>query len=195
MVSIFSVLISLLLLSSVAVADPFVSVDADPATPGIQADATTALGTVEIDLVITGVDAEAPLNGFELDLVFDSAVLSAEAVIDGGFLLDPVMVVEQALGLLRVEFAEVTLGPQGAFGEGLLATVIFETVAPGLSLLTLENVILAAPFGTPIPVAGLDDGSIEVPEPAGVVLSSTAVLCLMVLRRWAMKQQGRIASE
>ena len=144
-------------------AAPIVSVDADTATPGIQS--TSSVGgalSLSVDIVISGVEASSPLNGFELDLDFDPTLLSAVSVSDGGFLLAPTFVVQNTLGILSVEFAEVTLGPGGAIGSGVLATVVFDVIGDGTSALDLNDVVLAAPFGEPIPIpiSAIADGEV-----------------------------------
>ena len=62
--------------------------------------------------------------------------------------------------------AEVTLFPAGASGSGVLATISFDAVGSGTSLLDLHAVILAAPFGIPIFTAAINDATVTaVPEP------------------------------
>jgi hypothetical protein len=156
--------------ASIGSAMPLVAVDADSGLPGIQSTSEVSLGsTVVIDITVADIEAGAPLNGFEFDLVFDATVLSPLSVVDGGFLLDPVVVVQESLGVLVVEFAEVTLGPAGAFGDGVLARVTFDTIGLGISTLDLDSVILSAPFGVPIS-ANVTDGSVNVvPEPSTAI--------------------------
>ncbi len=50
-----------------------------------------------------------------------------------------------------------------------LATLTFQTVSPGISPLTISNVILGDSVGNPLS-ADLSDGSISVPEPATLAL-------------------------
>ena len=161
-------------LGQAANAAPIASVDLDPLTPGVQEFGFALTGTsFEVDIVISGVDAGAPLNGFELDLDFDPAILAAISVVDGGFLLGPVFVVHESVGSLSVEFAEVTLGSVGATGSGVLATIGFQAIGTGSSLLDLNDLILAAPFGLPIPTAAVNDGTIAaapIPEPSAAIL-------------------------
>lgn len=175
---------------------PIVSVDADSMTPGIQASATVDLATAtshEIDVVITDVEALAPLNAFELDLDFDPSILDATGVSSGGFLLAPTFVVQSVVGASTVEFAEVTLLPFGAVGDGVLATITFDLAGIGISALDLNNVILSAPFGIPIVPASVDDGSLTVidssispapmPEPSTSALFAMGIFGLKYLRR------------
>lgn len=153
--------------ASSAFALPTLSIDLDPGTPGVQSTATVTSGEMfSADIVIAGVDLFSPLNGFELDVSFDSSVVSATAVASGGFLLPPSLVVQSLITATEVEFAEVTLFPAGASGSGVLATISFDAVGSGTSLLDLHAVILAAPFGIPIFTAAINDATVTaVPEP------------------------------
>jgi hypothetical protein len=153
-----------LLWAAPALAIPFVEVDTDPLAPGVQASRTVAPGeSFDVDIVIT-VDALAPLNAFELDLLFDASVLSALAVADGGFLAAPRFVIEADVAAPDVNLAIFTLGPGAVTGFGVLGSIHFEAAAAGTSALALANVKLSGPFAGPIP-ALLVDGSIEVREP------------------------------
>ena len=176
----------LLVGGTTASAVPIISVDMDPTTPGIQSSLTvTPTTTFDVDVVITGVDAPG-LNGFEFDLDFDSAILSAMSVVDGGFHLAPVFVVQDIVGLSAVEFAAVTLGPLGAVGSGILASITFDAIGIGSSLLALNNVILAAPFAVEIALGGINDGTIHVasvPEPAAGLLLALGLISWLACSR------------
>ena len=164
--------------ASATASAPIVSVDADPGTAGIQATTVVAPGSsFSIDIVIEYVDPVAPLNAFELDLFFDPSVLSATSAVDGGFLLDPTFVVQNSIGVMSVEFAEVTLLPFGASGSGVLVTITFDAIGGGTSVLDLQNVILSAPFGVEILTEAINDGAVSVvPEPSSALLFSVGML-------------------
>jgi len=181
---------ALLLLSTTAQAlpiiSPTVSIDADPNTAGVQSSITVHHGdTFDVDVWISDVDASTPLNGFEFDLFFDAAHLSAVSVVDGGFLAAPVFTFQNTIGAVSVEFAEVTLGPGGASGSGALATISFLVQGPqGASALDLQNVVLSASFGVPIATAAIVDGAVGVvPEPTGAVLFAVGLLVAGSRRR------------
>lgn len=193
---------SLLALSTLALgistahALPVVSVDVDPGTPGVQSALSITSGSgFTVDIVIEGVEPAAPLNGFEFDLFFDPGVLAATSIVEGDFLLDPVFVapfpgtvIDNSTGLAAM--AAVTLAPIGDFGDGVLASISFDTLALGASALDLENVLLSAPFGVPISFGGSQDGSVNIvpaaaaPEPLVPVLLGGGLLALAI--------QGRI---
>lgn len=169
--------LSVLLIATPAYSLPIVSVDADPSISGIQSDFQILLGTpLTIDVVISGLDVFAPLNGFEFDLDFDPTLLTATSVGDGGFLLPPVFPVEVDTTAPDVNFAEITLLPFGAVGAGVLATITFDTIGLGVSGLDLNDVILSAPLGVPIAVAAVNDGSVSVvPEPPTLLLLASGL--------------------
>ena len=130
-----------------------------------------------VDIRIEDVDAGSPLNAFELDLLFDASVLSPLSIAAGGFLLAPTFVLEETLGAVSVAFAELSLIPLGAIGDGVLATISFEAIGVGTSSLELTDLVLSEPFGAPIATADIIDGTVEVeptsaiPEPSGLLLS------------------------
>jgi len=177
-----------------------VSVDVAPDRPGVQSTLTVPPGaSVAVDLVASGLTEEAPLNGFELDLLFDASVLEVLGVEEGGFLAPPVFTLQEVLGSGRVELAAVSLGPVGVSGAGLLATVHFAARSGGVSALGLERTLLAAPFGEAIAIgalegAGVRVGAVEapIPEPsAGLVFGLGALGLGVWLGRRALPQ-GRV---
>jgi len=146
------ILLTALVLSGAATAAPIVSVDADPDAAGTQPSASVLLGsTFEVDIFVEDV---ASLNGYQLTLAYDDAVLTALDVESGGFLPTPVFEFE-SLGMVSVFFAEASVLP--ASGQGVLASIRFEATALGTSVLDLvesndptTTLILAAPLGNPI---------------------------------------------
>jgi hypothetical protein len=177
---------ALLALANRAAAAPIVSVDVDVLTPGIQSSFDVDVGeSFLVDVVIEGVEAGASLNAFSIDLGFDSALVSATGVADGGFLLAPVFVLLQDLTAPEVNFQEVTLGPVGAVGSGTLARVSFEANSAGTLALDLNDVTLSQPFGVAISDFSVNDGGIRVmpaatavPEPGTEILLMLGVLGL-----------------
>ncbi len=173
-----------------------IAVDVDPSTPGIQSSNLFPVfvnDTVTVDIVASDIVPGAPLNAFEFDLDFGAAVLTATNVGDGGFLLAPVLGIENDVVAPDVNFAEATLLPTGAVGTGVLASVTFNAVGVGVSQLELNEVIFSAPFGVPIHIDAINDGSLTVtqdggppiPEPGTILLFGTG---LAGLTAWRLKK-------
>lgn len=180
-----------ILWTAAAQAAPILEIDTDPGAPGVQADSEFGLPVAfTVDILVSGVEPASPLNAFEFDLFFDPLLLTPTAVIGGGFLMAPTLVIQQSLGALAVEFAEATLGSGGAVGDGVIASVTFAAIAPGVSVLGLDAVVLSAPFGVPIAVGGLADATVTVvPEPRTLSLFSLG-LAAFGGRRWQGSRRG-----
>ncbi len=150
---------------------------ASAATIGFDpSDQTVSKGdSFTVDIVIS--DVVAPVNLFELDLVFDASVLTATAVTDGGFLPAPTIPIQNTITPGRVEYALASVS-LGAIGSGVLATVSFDAVAAGKTALSLENVLVAS-LGTPV-LVNLRDGSVAVsnpvPEPTAALVFGLGLL-------------------
>ncbi len=165
-----------------ATAVPIVSIDTDPSLPGIQSSLDVDLGQMfSVDVFVEGVDILAPLNAYEFDVLYGPAILGATAIADAGFLLAPAIVVESALGPPEAGLAALTLAPIGAFGSGVLGSITFSALAAGSSALTLNDVILSAPFGQAISGVTLNDASIRVLSAQPVPTPSTLSLLLFGL--------------
>lgn len=178
-------LLALLLCASSAGADPMIALDLDPVTMGIQSTISVTPGAqFTIDVVITDVDAANPLNGFTFDLAYNPAILMADAVVAGGFLLPTVFVSEMDLTAPDVNFTATTLGPSGASGSGVLSSLTFTAKSTGFSQLSMNDVAISNPSGQAIALAGISGGGVTVtPEPATVLLLATGVFTLAVLSR------------
>ncbi len=144
------------------IAAPIVSVDVDPLTLGIQSELQLVVGMpLTVDIVISGVDVANPLNAFAFDLDFAPLVLDPSGGVGGGFLLPTVLVIESDLTAPDVNISETTLGPLGAVGSGILATISFTTIGVGSSVLDLNDVLLSAPFGVPIVPLSINDAMVS----------------------------------
>lgn len=162
-----------------AIALPSLSLDVTGGTAGIDDFVQVDTGDqVSVDVVIEGLDAGAGefLNAFELDLVFDPTLLSVTSVTPGSTLIPPTFVVQNSVGAMTVDFAEVSLLPAGTTADGLLVSVTFDAIAEGTSAVALDNVVLAAPFGVPIATGSLAGGTVQVGDVAAVVPEPGAAL-------------------
>lgn len=177
------------LISAAASAFPILSLDTDPGTPGVQPDVEVAVGQrFMLEVRIEGVDAGTPINGFELDLRYQGLgadpVLQALSIEAGSFLTGTPILLPQDLGPPALSYALGSFGT-GDSGAGVLVRIEFEAIAPGLSSLVLENVVLGQPFPATGALAWerLDGASIQVvPEP------SSALLVLLGLGLIAVRQ-------
>ncbi|MEE8428345.1 MAG: cohesin domain-containing protein [Gammaproteobacteria bacterium] len=162
-------------------AAPVISVDVDPLTFGIQSELRLVVGMpLTVDIVISGVDVASPLNAFGFDLDFAPLLLDPSGGVGGGFLLPTVLVIESDLTAPDVNFAESTLGPLGATGSGILATIHFDTLGVGTSVLDLNDVLLSAPFGVPIIPVSINDAMVTtmataVPLPPTLFLFASGI--------------------
>jgi PEP-CTERM motif len=183
--TIILVLLALLAGTGPVMAGPVVSLDLDPVAGGIQSTLSVLPGTqFTVDVVITGVDPGNPLNGFTFDLVYLPAILTADGVMDGGFLLPAVNISEMDLTAPDVNFTETTLGAMGASGSGILAHVLFTAMAPGFSQLSMNDVAITNPAGQSIALSGIANGGVTVtPEPGTVLLFAMGLLGLVFTAR------------
>jgi hypothetical protein len=160
--------------ASTASAVPIVSVDADPVTPGIQDTRTVAAGEIfDVDVVIAGIEESAALHAYELDVAYDPAVLTGLALVDAGFLGSSTFTLESDILPPDFNFAQTIVGQTGVVADGVLLTLRFQAGHSGESLLDLNDVLLSAPRGVPIALAGVADARIVVepiPEPHAVAL-------------------------
>lgn len=162
------------------------AVDLDPSTAAIDDARTIFVGeSLTFTITIEGVTTAEPLNAFELDLSYDDTPLEALSAAVGTFLASPTDVAELALTPPEIGLAFFTLGPGAASGSGVLAFVTMRGVAPGTSLLALNDVILSAPFGEEIAFDALFGAelTVAVPEPASVLLLGLGAGLLACRRR------------
>ena len=177
----------LALSASSARALPILELDVDPTRGGIQSSVEVAMGDlVRVDIVISSVDAIAPLNAFELDVVFGGTSVVGSSVSAGSFLLSPVLEIQLATGVSQVDVALASLLPAGASGSGVLASFEVRASELGLTSLDFENVILSAPFGIQVLPEAIRPGEIRVtggtapiPEPSAALLFAVGTMVVM----------------
>ena len=185
-----------ILSSTRAEAIPMLAVDVDPGTPGVQSFAQISLGgTLQIDLVIQDVEAAAPLNAFELDVVFDPTGLAGVGVSLGTFLTAPTLAIEETATASSLLLAATTIGSAAASGNGILGTGEIDTLAIGTFLIDLDNVILAQPFGVPIGSFDLSGASVQVvPEPSTILLVAFGLAILARINSDSCNNVCRVTS-
>ena len=183
--------LGILVLSSSVYAVPILSIDVSDSTPNVGE-------TISVDIVATDV---TDLFAFNLDVAFNSTVLSATSVVPGSF-LNSVGLTLGDLGLLGFDTTtpseirdinDSLLGPVGGVtGTGVLATVSFDVVGSGISNLSFLNVNALAGTelidsgGAPITIAdatGVTVTAASVPEPPVLLLMGAGLVGLFAGRR------------
>ncbi len=173
----FGIVTTLAVAQTAVQAAPVLSIDVAPPI--------TAGGVVEAKVNIAGV---ADLYAFQFDLAFDPAVIGAVGVTEGPFLpsaggtLFDAGTIDNLAG--KISFIASTLtGPApGASGGGTLATITFNGLGLGTSVLSLSNVILLDSALGDIDATATGGVVRVVPEP-GTLLLTSAGLAAMVSRR------------
>lgn len=160
-------------LATLATAIPIVSIDVDPIAPGVQSQLEIEVGeSFTVDVFISDVDAETPVNGFSFDLGYEGLVLTALSIQAGDFLTGSLIHLPENLSAPTLNYALGSLGP-GDTGSGVLARIEFTAHTAGISILDLDALLLGQPFpaDTALPFMRLDDAQITVvPEPASIVM-------------------------
>ena len=161
------------------------SLDLDPATAGVQSTLTVDVGqSFSVDLLLEDIEPTAPLQAFELDLSFDSFLLAATGLVEGGFLQGPfgTLIIEEDILAPDVNFAVTALGPSTTSGSGVLAGVTFSALDSGLTSLTFDDVILVSGVGASqvdITLDAINGGTLEIRDPAAAPLPGTLYLSLL----------------
>lgn len=172
--------------SQSSVAAPIVSVDMDPTTAGIQSSLTVQQGSsFSVDIFISGVEATAPLNGFELMLTDSAGLATAQNRTLGPFLPAPPAAILPPIELPFSPGSDVLIGGNaiglvGGIGSGVLATVDFIANSAGTTSLALSSVQLTAVLGLPILGATAEDGSLTI-ESGPSQLPAPPALALLLL--------------
>lgn len=168
-----------LALPGAATALPILSVDADPALPGVQSERAVALGAFfDVAIFVEAVDSDHPLHAFELTLAHGTS-LDGPVVTLGDFLGVDALLILAAPSSAGFEIAATRLGPEGRNGAGVLAIVRFSAGALGSSPLDLNDVVLSEPFGLPLATESIRGASIRVvPEVETGVLLLTGLVAL-----------------
>ncbi len=162
--------------------------------------------TIALDIFATDLDGEI-VSAYDLDITYDSLILSAVGVTFGSSLGDPLFfdVLEafevSVPGL--IDLAQLSLLPddllfamQGG-GDVFLATVVFETLAAGVSSLDFVFDAFNDVKGfdaAVLPVTGIAgqvvvESPVAVPEPPPAALLLTG-LVLLILQRRRCRVQG-----
>jgi hypothetical protein len=190
----FPLACALLMFATVTAQAAIISVDTVPGGP-VDAMATVDQGdSFDLDIVIEDV---MDLAGFQFDLGFDGAVLTATAITSGG-VFDPFTFnVAETIGANSISFAEISLlGGVDFVGPTVLATISFDAVAAGTSALVFSNVLLSDSGAGSITPVTENDGEIAVTGAAplpGTLLLMVTGLGMMGRRRFFRPSVPRVA--
>ena len=170
-----------------------VSLDFVPATQ------TVMLGdSVMVDLVISGLGngVDPSVGDFDLDVTYDSSILTATGVTFGPFLGDGIDSFQDSDVLTPglIDLAELSLlfDLSGQPGSFTLATLSFNTVGVGTSALILTQVIVEDAFAQDLsPTVGTGSITVEtggptnpIPEPGTILLFGSGLAGLL---GWRMR--------
>lgn len=141
------------------------------------------------------------LFGYEFSINYDANYLRAISATEGGFLgtagstYGDVGTIDQAAGTISYFFNSLIGFVPGASGSGLLATISFETIGVGTSVVSivdalfidsgLLDIAVEAQSGTSV-VLPEPGGPVDVPEPASYLLFGVGLLGAAALRRRGM---------
>lgn len=208
--SLLMTIVGLLALGATAEA-VLVEIDMDPGSPGVQTNLSPVLvnDIFTVDVLVSGLTSpplaanEVPLQGFEFHLNYDSAVLDATSAVGGNILLAPTFTLPDLTTPGLVVFGDLSLGdPTSTAAAGILASITFNTVGPGFSLLDLNGILdpdnpldnpngvaLTALDQVSIPIDTVNNGSVNfVPIPGAALLFGTGLMGLIgIARRKALR--------
>jgi general secretion pathway protein D len=141
------------------------------------------------------------LVAYQFEVTFDSAVLAASSVSDGGFIAGADFIpgdIDNALGIISLTAASL-IGPgPGASGSGALVSIFFTAIAAGQSAVSLQNALLLDSVFDDITftsasaaVSVTGDGGPPVPEPSAAALLLPA-LGMLFMRVWAGRKNAQM---
>lgn len=137
------------------------------------------------------------LAGFEFKLGYDTAVLTATEIVDGGIYESYFPLISEiydAEGYLHYSVMELT-GVVSFDGDGILATITFNATGLGETALDLYDTILGDSLGDPITHDLIDGQVTVVPEfPAALImplfLIVTLVAVILTKTVWSRKRRA-----
>jgi hypothetical protein len=153
-------------------------------------------GSFSVQLNVSGA---SNLYGWQVDVSFDPSVIHALSTSEGTFLSSGGFTtffsngtLNNTLGLVDNMLATRLGSVPGANGNGLLATLNFQAVGPGVSSITLGNVVLASPSGGSLPLGGLSGASVSVAGPDTSQVPTLGSMGLGLLTLGLLASGGRL---
>jgi hypothetical protein len=144
-------------------------------------------GNASVDLVISGLGnfTSPSLGAFDIDLTYNSAILSAHSLTLGNFLGASLQFFDISTpGMIHLEeLSFVIPGDLNAAQPGTftLATLIFRGLAPGASTIDFTSATLSDELGNPLENFTLQGGSIAVRGASVPDAGSTGALLVLAL--------------
>ena len=148
--------------------------------------------TFTLDIKISGA---SDLYNFQFDLGFDPTVLSANSIVEGGFLAQggPTLYIDGTIdntgGTISNTANSLQSAISGVGGDGVLATASFTAIAAGHSGISLFNTILQDSNLTDVAIDYTQNGSVTVtaavpePEEYGMMLLGFGLIGYQLKRK------------
>ncbi len=148
--------------------------------PGSNVDTTLSTsGNFNIDIILNNA---TDLAGFEFDLEFDNTVLTATSITSGNVFGMDTFLIDDAISTGNVSFSETSLAIAGLNinKPTVIASLSFDAIFSGKSILSLTNVILSDSAGLEISAVNLTSGEVTVvPVPAAFWLFITGLMGML----------------
>lgn len=147
---------------------------------------TNPVGPTSWDVNIL-IDNVTDFAGFQFELEFNPLVLAASGIDSGTIFGADTVPVNSSFNANPISFAETTLGSGLDIpGSSILATIHFQAIGSGTSVLNLKNSLLINSTGDPIASVTENDGQITfqatAPEPSLVLLVGVGLLSLISVK-------------
>lgn len=155
--------------------------------PGANVDGsltTTAGSFFDVNVLIN--DAQ-DLAGFQFELGFDSSILQAASIVSGNIFGADTFSIDSTINADTINFSELSMALVGnnVSTATLLATITFQAVGAGISVLDLNqiNSILSDSIGDPISPVSINNGELisvaAVPVPGVIWLYGSGLIGLI----------------
>lgn len=149
-----------------------------------------------VEIVAAGL-GNAVIGAYDLDIGFDSSVITFVDAVPSGALGDPTGMMPTSIFSASaagnvLDIFEVSLLTNQADLEALqpndpvvLATLTFQAIASGTSPLSFDQLFVADFFGLPLDATGVDGSVSAIPEPSAALVFGSALLIAAACRRAA----------
>ncbi len=196
MKSLYKMFVSLLLLSSVVLVGSSTGWAAmlflSPVSQTVF-EGDPVLVNVRISGLGDGMDPS--VGSFDLDVTYDTSVLAATGVTFGPHLGDGIESIQSfdlsSPGLIDLAEISFLFDLSGQPANFTLATLLFDTVAPGISPMNFTQTLVSDAFGSSLALSHVGGAEVTVmnpiPAPSAMVLFGTGLAGLVA---WRMRKQS-----